>query len=245
MPSLIRSATLLAASLLAACGGAARGTAQGSTPAQNVLTEAEHRAGWRLLFDGRTLAGWRAYGSPIMAPGWAVEDGALTRVAPAQDIITVERFSNFELRLEWRVKPDGPPANSGIFYRAEEKEGEEIYQSAPEMQVLDDARHRDGQRLLTSAGAVYGLYPAVRGLSKPPGQWNAVRIIVNGTRVEHWLNGTQVARYELGSADWLARVRASKFVEWPRYGRATTGHIGLQEHGSWVAFRDIKIRVLP
>jgi hypothetical protein len=215
-------------------------------PAHNVLTDAEQRAGWRLLFDGRTLAGWRGYGIAGPAAGWAVEDGAIALVQPrgANDLITTDRFANFELVLQWRVRPDGPPANSGIFYRAEETAGENIYQSAPEMQVLDDARHPDGASRLTAAGSLYGLYAAPSGVVRPAGQWNDVRIVVRGARVEHWLNGVQVVAAELWSADWNARHAASKFPQWPRYARATIGHLGLQEHGSWVAFRDIKVREL-
>ena len=241
-----RTVAVTLALVLAACGG--RGAAQSSpAPAVNTLTEAERRAGWTLLFDGRTLDGWRAYNGTGPAAGWAVEDGAIALVQPrgANDIVTTTPYANFELALEWRVKPDGPPANSGIFIRAEEKAGERIYQSAPEMQVLDDARHPDGRSPLTSAGAAYGLYPAIPGTARRPGQWNAVRIVVRGNAVEQWLNGTRVASYELGSAEWTSRVRASKFGEWPRYGRAKAGLIGLQEHGSWGAYRNIKLRVLP
>ena len=224
--------------LLFAAGAQAQGDRM---PAPNTLTPAEEKAGWRLLFDGATTRGWRAYAGNSMPAGWKVVDGALTRVGPAGDIITTETFRNFELALEWKVAPGG---NSGIFYRAA-LGSEAIYHSAPEMQVLDDARHPDGQSPLTSAGADYGLYPAPRGVVKPAGEWNAARIVVRGNHVEHWLNGKKMAAYELGSADWTARVAKSKFKEWPEYGKAAEGYIGLQDHGDQVAFRSIKIRVLP
>jgi hypothetical protein len=207
----------------------------------NVLTEAERAAGWRLLFDGRTTAGWRGYMRPDMPAGWQVVDGALTRVGPGGDIITVEQFRNFELALEWKVAPGG---NSGIFYRAIEGPAA-IYRSAPEMQVLDDAAHRDGLSRLTAAGSNYGLHPAPEGVVKPAGEWNAVRIVVRGDHVEHWLNGIKVVEYQLGSPEWKALVAASKFAQWPEYGRAPRGHIGLQDHGDPVAYRSIKILVLP
>src|SRR2546425_156104 len=117
--------------------------------------------------------------------------------------------------------------------------------SAPEMQVLDDAGHPDGQSRLTAAGADYGLYPSPVGVVKPVGQWNLVRIVVNGSHVEHWLNGVKVVEYELGSPDWEAKVKASKFASHAHYGRNAEGYIGLQEHEYPVAFRNIKIRVLP
>ncbi len=207
----------------------------------NRLTAAEQAAGWRLLFDGRTTEGWRGYGADSMPAGWQVVEGALTRVAPAGDIITRETFRNFELTADWMVPPRG---NSGIFYRAA-LGSEAIYYSAPEYQVLDDAGHRDGRTLLTSAGSVYGLYPAIPGVVRPAGEWNSARILVNGTQVEHWLNGRQLAAYELGSADWRQKVAASKFAQWPEYGKAAEGHIGLQDHGDRVAFRNLKIRILP
>jgi hypothetical protein len=113
------------------------------------------------------------------------------------------------------------------------------------MQVLDDARHNDGKSPLTSAGSNFALHPAPRGAVKPAGEWNAVRLLVNGNHVEHWLNGTKVVEYELGSPEWKQLVSNSKFKEWPEYGQAAEGYIGLQDHGDAVAFRNIKIRILP
>jgi hypothetical protein len=111
------------------------------------------------------------------------------------------------------------------------------------MQVLDDAHHRDGRDPLTSAGADYALYPAPRGVVRPAGEWNQARIVVQGDHVEHWLNGQKLLEYTLGSPDWTARVAASKFSGWKAYGKAARGHIGLQDHGDEVWYRDIKIRV--
>ena len=207
----------------------------------NTLTPEERAAGWRLLFDGHSTVGWRGWQMDSMPSGWGVREGALTRVRPAADIITTEKFRNFELSLEWNVAPKG---NSGIFYRASEDD-DAIYWTAPEMQILDDARHADGQSRLTAAGADYGLYPSPAGVVKPAGEWNQVRILVDGNHVEQWLNGVKVVEYELGSPDWEAKVKASKFATHPRYGRNAEGYIGLQEHEFRVAFRNIKIRVLP
>ena len=211
------------------------------SPPVNTLTDAEREAGWELLFDGHTTDGWRGYMMDVMPDGWQVLDGALTRVGPGRDIITMEQFENFDLTLEWKVELGG---NSGILFRAAEGP-ERIYMGAPEMQILDDANHADGRSPLTSVGSNYALHPAPRGLARPVGEWNTVRILVNGNHVEHWLNGVRTVQYELGSEDWLARVAASKFREWPEYGQASRGHIGLQEHGDRVAFRNIKIRRLP
>jgi 3-keto-disaccharide hydrolase len=235
---------------LCACGPSARSGTNASPPSpstrattttMNTLTAAERAAGWRLLFDGRTTDGWRGFKQTTMPAGWQVVDGALTRAAEGGDIVTTQKFRNFELSLEWKVAPGG---NSGIFYRASEDD-DAIYWTAPEMQVLDDARHPDGKSRLTAAGSDYGLYEAPAGIVKPAGEWNQVRIIVDGRHVEHWLNGVRMVQYELWSPDWEVRVRNSKFAPHPHYGRNTEGYVGLQDHGDWVAYRNIKIRVLP
>lgn len=217
-------------------------TPPSSSDAGTILTAAERAEGWRVLFDGSSLDAWRGYRKPEFPEGWQALEGSLVLVtAGAGDIITRDQFRNFDLRLDWKVAPAG---NSGIFYRATE-EGNYIWQSASEMQVLDDERHADGKSQLTSAGSNFALYPAPRGASRPAGEWNAARLLVNGNHVEHWLNGVRVVDYELGSPEWVGRVTASKFASMPLYGRAAQGHIGLQDHGDRVEFRNIRIRVLP
>ena len=195
---------------------------------------------WRTLFDGRSLDQWRGFRSDGVPAGWQVVDGAITRVGHAGDLITEDMFADFELTLEWMIAEGG---NSGILYRVSE-DAPETYHTGPEMQVLDDTRHSDGRSRLTAAGAVYGLYPAPEGIASPAGEWNAARILVRGPHVEHWLNGAAAAAYELGSPDWEARVAASKFREWPGYGRAASGHIALQDHGDRVAYRNIRLRAI-
>lgn len=227
----VKAGVCLCLALLAAASAAAE---------PNPLTEEAMAQGWQSLFDGRTTQGWRSYQRDTLADGWQVVDGALTRVAEAGDIITVEQFSDFELMLEWMVEPGG---NSGIFFRAGESMPA-IYMTAPEIQVLDDARHRDGRDPLTSAGSCYGLYPAPRGIVEPAESWNEVRLLVEGDQVSQWLNGQLVARYQIGSQDWQTRVKNSKFAQWPGFGTLKRGHIGLQDHGDRVAFRNIRIRVL-
>ncbi len=207
----------------------------------NTLTDAEREAGWELLFDGQSTDGWRGYMMDAVPDGWQVLDGELTRVGRGRDLITKAQFENFDLTLEWKVELGG---NSGILFRAVEGP-EQIYMGAPEMQILDDDNHADGRSPLTSVGSNYAIHPAPRGLAHPVGDWNSVRILVDGNHVEHWLNSFRTVEYELGSVDWLERVAASKFSQWPEYGQASKGHIGLQEHGDVVAFRNIKIRRLP
>lgn len=231
----------LAALLLALTASAPMPLSAQGADAPNTLSAAERADGWKLLFDGSSTAGWRGFRMKGMPSGWEAKDGALTRVSQAADIITVEQYASFELILEWKISPKG---NSGIMYRVTEADSS-TYETGPEYQVLDDEGHRDGLSRLTAAGAVYGLYPAPEGLVRPVGEWNQARIVVNGSDVEHWLNGTQVAHYVLGSAEWAELVAKSKFRQWPGYGKAKTGHIALQDHGDWVAYRNVKIRVLP
>ena len=221
---------------------AAQGCAPGMTGATlNRLTRQEVAAGWRLLFDGRSLDAWRGFRQQDAPPGWKVVDGTITRVGAGPDLITRDQFANFELTVEWRIASGG---NSGIMYRVTEA-AEATYETGPEMQVLDDARHPDGRSRLTAAGALYGLYPAPEGAVRPAGQWNSARIVVNGRHVQHWLNGVKTVEYELQSPEWEQKVAASKFNQWPGFGRAARGHIALQDHGDLVSYRNIKIRTLP
>ncbi|HEX7117426.1 MAG TPA: DUF1080 domain-containing protein [Longimicrobiales bacterium] len=234
-------AALLAATLAVPASAQQAGKAAGE-PAPNTLTAEEHAAGWRLLFDGRSTDGWRGFKRDGVPAGWTVEDGTLTRVAPAGDLVTRETFADFELTLEWKVEPGG---NSGIFFRVVEADDlGQTYHSGPEMQVLDNARHPDGRSPLTSAGSNYALHAPVRDVTRPAGEWNRVRLVVDGAHVEHWLNGVKIVEYELWTEDWERRVRESKFAAWPRYGRAREGHIALQDHGDRVWFRNIKVRRL-
>jgi Domain of Unknown Function (DUF1080) len=204
----------------------------------NTLTSEERAHGWKLLFDGKSTEGWRGFKQKTAPAGWRVVDGALTRVGSGGDLITVDQYGSFELHIEWNVAAGG---NSGIMFRVSEAE-EETYHTGPEFQVLDNARHADGKDPLTSAGSCYAMYAPDRDVSRPAGSWNTARLVVNGNRVMHWLNGSEIVRYELLSPDWEKRVLASKFKEWPNYGRLPRGHIVLQDHGDRVAYRNIRIR---
>lgn len=218
-------------------GNSTVNTTSGATP----LTADQKAAGWRSLFDGSNTSAWRGYRSQTFPPGWRIVDGVLTKSGEVEDIVSKDQFGNFELALDWNL---GPKGNAGIFYRGTE-EYDKIYWSAPEYQLLDDAAHEDGKNRLTAAGAAYALYPSPAGVVKPADQWNSTLIVVNGNRVQHWLNGQKLLEYELLSPDWEAKVKASKFNEYPNYGRAKRGHIAIQgDHDGTLSIRNVRIREL-
>ncbi|MGO1068840.1 3-keto-disaccharide hydrolase [Lysobacter sp. CA199] len=206
------------------------------------LSRAERREGFVPLFDGRTLRGWHGYRKSGQAvQGWQVVDGAIVRTGPGGDLVSDRSYGDFDLRIDWKIASGG---NSGIFYRGSETEPD-IYRSAIEYQVLDNDRHPDGKNGRDRwASAVYGLYAPEKIATRPVGEWNQSRIVARGDQVEHWLNGQKVATYTLGSADWKARVAASKFKDWPSFGIARSGVIGLQDHGDEVRYRNIRLREL-
>ncbi|MEM6783665.1 MAG: DUF1080 domain-containing protein [Bacteroidota bacterium] len=212
-----------------------------------VTAAADADAGtWVTLFDGTSLDAWRGFSDEAIPPGWQIEGDSLLYFDPAPegggDLVTREAYGDFELEVAWKISACG---NSGLFYRgALGGDYDYIWQTAPEMQVLDDACHPDGKYPSHRAGANYDLYMATPGVVKPAGEWNAVRIVARGGAVEHWLNGEQVVAYEQGSEAWAARVAASKFRQMPAYGTLMRGAIGLQDHGDPVWFRDIRIRSL-
>jgi cytochrome c len=209
-------------------------------PPQNVLTDAERRDGWRLLFDGKSTAGWRGYKKPGMPAGWSAEKGVLARVGEAGDIVTEEEFGDFELALDWKISPGG---NSGIFFRVGE-DHDYVWESGSEMQILDNQGHGDGLDPRTSAGADYALHPPKWDATRPVGMWNQVRIVCRGPHVEHWMNGKKLLEYELWTPEWTELVAASKFAKMSGFGKNSKGRIALQDHGDRVEFRNVKIRPL-
>jgi hypothetical protein len=233
-----------AITLIAASAPLAAAPQKDSAP--NTLTAAEKSGGWTLLFDGRTLDGWRGY-KKADASGlrWKIDDGALSlpaETAPgtrAGDIISKDTFEQFELVFDWRIAPGG---NSGVKYFIVEDRDSAI---GHEYQVIDDERHADakvGPHRQTAA--FYDVLPAGDRPLKPAGEWNTTRIVVRGQTVEHWLNGKKVLQYELGSPALKAAIEKSKFKGSERFGTRQYGHILLQDHGNQVWFRTIKVHRL-
>jgi len=195
---------------------------------------------WQPLFDGKTTAGWRGWQQKAMPAGWKVVDGALTRVEKAGDIVSLGEFADFELEADWKI---APKANSGLFYRVvEHPDDKEMWMAAPEYQIIDDRGYPEPLKPTQKTAANYDMHPPATDATKPAGEWNTTRIVVDGAHVEHWLNGQRIVAYDFWSDDWKALVAKSKFADHPRYGQAKRGAIGVQDHGDWIAFRSIRLR---
>src|SRR5262245_57951074 len=205
----------------------------------NTLTDAEKAAGWKLLFDGKSTAGWRNYKKTDIAAGWKAESGALVRgTERAGDIVTTDQYAAFELSLEYNIAPGG---NSGLMFHVTEDVDGPPWHTGPEIQIQDiGSGGRDPQK----PGWLYQLYKSDVDAAKPAGQWNELRILITPQKCATWMNGQLYHEYVKGSPDWDERVAKSKFAKLPKFGKPTSGHICLQDHGNPVSFRNIKIRVI-
>ncbi len=237
-------ALIVACAFIAACAQPAStsDSTSDSTALYDTLTAAEGAEGWISLFDGVTLDQWRGFGQDSVPPGWTPEYGVI-HFQPEQgggNLMTKEQYDDFVLQIDWRISDGG---NSGIFYRVSEDTAR-AWMTGPEMQVLDNEGHPNGQNPLTRAGALYGLIPPSEDATRPAGEWNHVRIVVDDARVEHWLNDVKVVQYTFGSDAWNERIAGSKFEEMRWYGHNKKGHIVLQDHGDEVWYRNIRIKPL-
>jgi hypothetical protein len=211
--------------------------------ALNELSAEQKAAGWKLIFNGRDLGGWRPYGKPgAPGAGWKVEDGLLRKLPKVRggDLITTNQFGDFEFAWEWRIAPGG---NNGVkYFVTEQRPG------APghEYQMIDDTGHPDGKLgPKRQTAAFYDvLPPAADKHSKPAGEWNSSRVVVKGQRVEHWLNGGKVLGYDLGSDELKKSLAASKFKNSPKFGEKISGHLMLTDHQDETWFRNLMVREL-
>jgi hypothetical protein len=221
------------------------GKTEGGDLTLNTLSAEEKEQGWKLLFDGETLHGWHSFLEDTIT-GWTVEDGTLKALGMGGDIggdiVSDDQFENFELSLEWKIAPQG---NSGILYLVvEDTAYNAVYETGPEYQLLDDEGFPEPVEEWQLTGANYGMHVAQNKELKPVGEWNTAKIIVNNGHVEHWLNGKKVVDYEMWSDNWKELVKSGKWADYPGYGSAKKGHLALQDHGSFVWFRNIKIKEL-
>lgn len=211
--------------------------------------EQREQENWIILFDGTSTDQWRQYNTESFPDkGWQIEEGLLVfRPVPGpdwtsgRDIITKQKFQDFDLRLEWMIEEGG---NSGIFYHVLEQPTQAIYWSGLEMQVLDNENHPDATQGVDGnrkAGSLYDLIPANPQNTRPHGEWNEVRIVSKGAKVEHWMNGEKILEFERWTPEWFEMLRNSKFRTHNEFGAMPGGHIGLQDHGDVVKFRNIRI----
>ncbi len=219
-----------------------------STEAQtlNMLTKAEKKDGWKLLFDGKTTTGWRNFNSDKIGSAWIVKEDALyldnTQKTGRGDIITNDEFENYELSLEWKIQPCG---NSGVIFNVVEgAQYDQVWKTGPEMQVLDNACHPDAKIFKHRAGNLYDLIESKIETVKPAGEWNQARLISNKGHLEFWLNGTKQIETEMFTPTWEAMIKGSKFKDMADFGKAHKGHLALQDHGDLVWYRNIKIKQL-
>lgn len=222
----------LLASVLAACFAV-------TSVCAHDLSDAEKKEGWRTMFDGHSLKGWRSFGKKTgPEKGWIIKDHNLVKVAGEKggDLISEQAYGDFEFSWEWMIRDKG---NNGVKYMITEERGQPI---GHEYQMVDDKTVDDPKH--STASFYYVLAPDPAKPLKPPGQWNASRIVVKGNQVEHWLNGKKVLEYELGSERVLEGVKASKFKDVKGFGTKIRGHILLTDHNDEANYRNLKIREL-
>lgn len=206
----------------------------------NTLSATERDEGFVSLFDGHSLRHWRAFrGDGPPASGWTVRDAAIVhaKAGGGGDLVSTEQFAEFDFRFSFRVAPG---ANSGVMWHVLET-ADQTYMTGPEYQVLDDENAQPDPR--HGVAALYDLVAPTEKPLRPAGAWNEGRIVVQGGRVQHWLNGRMVVDTPCAGAEWEAMIANSKFRDWP-FGRSGRGHLALQDHGDEVAFRDLRVRKL-
>jgi hypothetical protein len=237
---------ILAVVLLAACQSKKEEQAASDVASPNTLTDQQKAEGWTLLFDGKTMIGWRIYKNKPNN-SWEVADGAL-HCKPfleggenlRSDLITEDQYENYEFAFQWKIAAQG---NSGVIYLVSE-DYNESYETGPEYQVLDDTGYPGQVASSNLTGCNYDMHSIEQKKLNPAGEWNEGKIVVNNKKVEHWLNGEKVVEYEIDSPDWIARRDASKWKDFPGYGTVSKGHIALQDHGNEVYYRNIMIKAL-
>jgi hypothetical protein len=211
--------------------------------ADNTLSKQEKKQGWILLFDGAATKGWRSYKN-LAADNWTVQNGELLckveGVTKRADLITVDQYENYELKIDWKI---APKQNSGIIYMVTEENGAS-FESGPEYQLIDDLGYPSELKDKQLTGANYDMHAASAKVSKPAGEYNRTKIVINKGHVEHWLNGTKIVDYQLWTPEWEQLKANSKWKDLKAYGMSKKGHIALQDHGGGVYFKNIKLRRL-
>lgn len=251
----IQKCTLI---ILAAIAGFYQGRAQTGTDAMkllsgldknaplNELARSEKKNGWKLLFDGKTTGGWHGYNMKVFPACWIIEDKAFTMTSQGggedQDIITDRKYRNFALSVEYKMTR---AANSGIIFQVSEDPKYKFpYETGPEFQVIDHENWPDPLEDWQINGANYAMYPPIARPYKPLGEWNHALLVVDGNEVTQILNGVKVVQYTKNSEEWTKLRNSGKWTAFPDWGKFDDGYISLQNHGTKVWYRNIKIREL-
>ena len=207
----------------------------------NQLSAEEQRNGWQLLFDGKDMSQWRNFKQQGLSEQWIIEDGIMKLNGKGGgDILTKAQYQNFDLKLDWKISEVG---NSGIFILADET-GQQIYSHAPEIQILDNERHPDNKLASHLSGSLYDLIASPAASHKKAGEWNQVRVLLEDNQLTIWQNGVQTVSVKIQSPQWQQLVAESKFANWRGFAAKSSGHIGLQDHGDVVWFKNLKIKEL-
>ena len=216
------------------------------TAAPNTLTDAEQQAGWILLFDGETTDGWHGYNMQGIPDVWTIEDGSITVNGEGggeeQDVITDDIYRNFAFTVEYKLSVG---SNSGIIFQVKEDPKYTYpYETGPEFQLIDHDSWSDKLQDWQIHGANYAMYPPKAKPYNPAGEWNRLFLVVNGNQVTQMINGVEVVSYEKYSDEWVELRNSGKWADYPDYGIVDEGHISLQNHGTKLWFRNIKIKQL-
>ncbi len=253
MKSVVKSISLLLAALfIISCSGQKLTDAQGlykeidRTGSNNTISEAETKDGWKLIFDGQSTTGWHGYNMNVFPDCWAIEDACLTMNttggAESQDIITDKVYRNFALSIDYKTDT---AANSGIIFQVKEDPKYKFpYETGAEMQIIDDEGWPGKLEEWQKSGANYAMYTAKIKAHKPVGEWNNIFLVVYNNKVTQILNGITVVEYEKYTDEWTKLRNSGKWADYPDYGKYDEGNISLQNHGSKVWFRNIKIKEL-
>ena len=227
----------LISALAFACSSQKTEESTAETP--EATPAAEKVAEWQTL----DISAWRNYKADTISDKWVEEDGVITlSEGGGGDLVSKDKYENFELEMDWKISEGG---NSGIFFRVVEEDSlPKVYSSGPEIQIIDNERHPDAKIEKHRAGDNYDLEAVSEENANPAGEWNSFKIISNNGVIEHWMNGTKVIEYEIGSDKWKEQLANSKFANWPAYAVSPIGHIALQDHGDQVWFKNIRIKAL-
>lgn len=242
-------ALFAAAAVFTACGSGSSEEKPADSATVNTLVA---DTGWVALFDGTTTKGWHSYGKAAAGEAWQADSGTLHLNSREKeewhskdggDLVSDDVFSNFHLKLEWKISLGG---NSGIMFYVQDDTAKYKYTfwTGPEMQVLDDERHEDRKTPTHLAGSLYDLIQATPGAVKPAGEWNQAEIIANNGKLDFFLNGVNVVSTTMWDDNWKNMLAKSKFTEWPDFGTFRSGHIVFQDHGNEVWYRNIMIKKL-